>query len=180
MKTIRSDFPILNQKINGQQMIYLDSAATSQKPQVMIDALVQYYQNDNANVHRGIYDLSQRATEQYEQARDKVQAFIHAKKRTEILFTRGTTESLNWLASTYGADEIKLGDDILLSYMEHHSNIVPWQQLAKRVGANLKYIDLNDDGTLNLADAEQKMTNKTKIVAVTHVSNVLGVEAIHS
>jgi len=175
MKTIRSDFPILNQKINGQQMIYLDSAATSQKPQVMIDALVQYYQNDNANVHRGIYDLSQRATEQYEQARDKVQAFIHAKKRTEILFTRGTTESLNWLASTYGADEIKLGDDILLSYMEHHSNIVPWQQLAKRVGANLKYIDLNDDGTLNLADAEQKMTNKTKIVAVTHVSNVLGV-----
>lgn len=172
---MRSDFPILNQKINGQQMIYLDNAATSQKPQAMINALVQYYQNDNANVHRGIYDLSQRATEQYEQARDKVQTFIHAEKRTEILFTRGTTESLNWLASTYGVDQIKPGDEILLSYMEHHSNIVPWQQLAQRVGANLKYIGLNNDGTLNLADAEQKMTNKTKIVAVTHASNVLGV-----
>ena len=175
MKTIRSDFPILNQKINGQQMIYLDSAATSQKPQVMMDALVNYYQNNNSNVHRGIYELSQRATEQYEQVRDKVQMFIHAKKRTEILFTRGTTESLNWLASTYGVDQLKPGDEILLSYMEHHSNIVPWQQLAQRVGASLKYIALNNDGTLNLTDAKQKMTNKTKIVALTHVSNVLGV-----
>lgn len=172
---IKTDFPILNQKINGQQMIYFDNAATSQKPQFVIDSLVDYYQNDNANVHRGIYELSERATNAYEQARDKVQNFIHAKKREEILFTRGTTESLNWLASTYGAENIKQGDEILISYMEHHSNIVPWQQLAQRVGANLRYIDLKADGTLDLADAEEKMSDKTKIVSVTHASNVLGV-----
>lgn len=175
MKMIKTDFPILNQKINGQQMIYFDNAATSQKPQFVIDSLVDYYQNDNANVHRGIYELSERATNAYEQARDKVQNFIHAKKREEVLFTRGTTESLNWLASTYGAENIKQGDEILISYMEHHSNIVPWQQLAQRVGANLKYINLKADGTLDLADAEEKMSDRTKIVSVTHVSNVLGV-----
>ncbi|MGX4594419.1 cysteine desulfurase [Leuconostoc sp. JNUCC 76] len=175
MKMIKTDFPILNQKINGQQMIYFDNAATSQKPQFVIDSLVDYYQNDNANVHRGIYELSERATNAYEQARDKVQNFIHAKKREEVLFTRGTTESLNWLASTYGAENIKQGDEILISYMEHHSNIVPWQQLAQRVGANLRYIDLKADGTLDLADAEEKMSDKTKIVSVTHASNVLGV-----
>lgn len=175
MKMIKTDFPILNQKINGQQMIYFDNAATSQKPQFVIDSLVDYYQNDNANVHRGIYELSERATNAYEQARDKVQNFIHAKKREEILFTRGTTESLNWLASTYGAENIKQGDEILISYMEHHSNIVPWQQLAQRVGANLKYINLKADGTLDLADAEEKMSDRTKIVSVTHASNVLGV-----
>ncbi|MBS1008828.1 cysteine desulfurase [Leuconostoc suionicum] len=175
MKMIKTDFPILNQKINGQQMIYFDNAATSQKPQFVIDSLVDYYQNDNANVHRGIYELSERATNAYEQARDKVQNFIHAKKREEILFTRGTTESLNWLASTYGAENIKQGDEILISYMEHHSNIVPWQQLAQRVGANLKYINLKADGTLDLSDAEEKMSDKTKIVSVTHASNVLGV-----
>ncbi len=172
---IKTDFPILNQKINGQQMIYFDNAATSQKPQFVIDSLVDYYQNDNANVHRGIYELSERATNAYEQARDKVQNFIHAKKREEVLFTRGTTESLNWLASTYGAENIKQGDEILISYMEHHSNIVPWQQLAQRVGANLKYINLKADGTLDLADAEEKMSDRTKIVSVTHASNVLGV-----
>lgn len=175
MKMIKTDFPILNQKINGQQMIYFDNAATSQKPQFVIDSLVDYYQNDNANVHRGIYELSERATNAYEQARDKVQNFIHAKKREEVLFTRGTTESLNWLASTYGAENIKQGDEIIISYMEHHSNIVPWQQLAQRVGANLKYINLKADGTLDLADAEEKMSDKTKIVSVTHASNVLGV-----
>ncbi|MCT4383131.1 cysteine desulfurase [Leuconostoc suionicum] len=175
MKMIKTDFPILNQKINGQQMIYFDNAATSQKPQFVIDSLVDYYQNDNANVHRGIYELSERATNAYEQARDKVQNFIHAKKREEVLFTRGTTESLNWLASTYGAENIKQGDEILISYMEHHSNIVPWQRLAQRVGANLKYINLKADGTLDLADAEEKMSDKTKIVSVTHASNVLGV-----
>lgn len=175
MKMIKTDFPILNQKINGQQMIYFDNAATSQKPQFVIDSLVDYYQNDNANVHRGIYELSERATNAYEQARDKVQNFIHAKKREEVLFTRGTTESLNWLASTYGAENIKQGDEILISYMEHHSNIVPWQQLAQRVGANLKYINLKADGTLDLADAEEKMSDRTKIVSVTHASNVLGV-----
>lgn len=110
------------------------------KPQYVIDSLVNYYQNNNANVHRGIYELSERATQQYEQARDKVQKFIHAQKREEVLFTRGTTESLNWLASTYGAENVKQGDEILISYMEHHSNIVPWQQLAQRVGAHLKSV----------------------------------------
>ena len=123
MKTIRHDFPILNQTVNGQELLYFDSAATSQKPQYVIDSLVNYYQNNNANVHRGIYELSERATQQYEQARDKVQKFIHAQKREEVLFTRGTTESLNWLASTYGAENVKQGDEILISYMEHHSNI---------------------------------------------------------
>ncbi len=171
----QTDFPILNQKINGEPLIYFDSAATSQKPQFVIDAITSYYQNDNANVHRGIYELSQRATNLYEKARDKVQKLIHAKMREEVLFTRGTTESLNWLASTYGVENVKQGDEILLSYMEHHSNIVPWQQLAKRVGASLKYIDLKEDGTLDLADAEAKLSDKTKIVSVTHASNVLGV-----
>lgn len=171
----QTDFPILNQKINGEPLIYFDSAATSQKPQFVIDAITSYYQNDNANVHRGIYELSQRATNLYEKARDKVQKLIHAKRREEVLFTRGTTESLNWLASTYGVENVKQGDEILLSYMEHHSNIVPWQQLAKRVGASLKYIALKEDGTLDLADAEAKLSDKTKIVSVTHASNVLGV-----
>lgn len=171
----QTDFPILNQKINGEPLIYFDSAATSQKPQFVIDAITDYYQNDNANVHRGIYELSRRATNLYEKARDKVQKLIHAKRREEVLFTRGTTESLNWLASTYGVENVKQGDEILLSYMEHHSNIVPWQQLAKRVGASLKYIDLKEDGTLDLADAEAKLSDKTKIVSVTHASNVLGV-----
>ncbi|MCT4405214.1 cysteine desulfurase [Leuconostoc falkenbergense] len=175
MKMNQTDFPILNQKINGEPLIYFDSAATSQKPQFVIDAITSYYQNDNANVHRGIYELSQRATNLYEKARDKVQKLIHAKMREEVLFTRGTTESLNWLASTYGVENVKQGDEILLSYMEHHSNIVPWQQLAKRVGASLKYIDLKEDGTLDLADAEAKLSDKTKIVSVTHASNVLGV-----
>ena len=171
----QTDFPILNQKINGEPLIYFDSAATSQKPQFVIDAITGYYQNDNANVHRGIYELSQRATNLYEKARDKVQKLIHAKRREEVLFTRGTTESLNWLASTYGVENVKQGDEILLSYMEHHSNIVPWQQLAKRVGASLKYIAPKEDGTLDLADAEAKLSDKTKIVSVTHASNVLGV-----
>ena len=171
----QTDFPILNQKINGEPLIYFDSAATSQKPQFVIDAITDYYQNDNANVHRGIYELSQRATNLYEKARDKVQKLIHAKRREEVLFTRGTTESLNWLASTYGVENVKQGDEILLSYMEHHSNIVPWQQLAKRVGASLKYIAPKEDGTLDLADAEAKLSDKTKIVSVTHASNVLGV-----
>lgn len=175
MKTIKHDFPILDQTVNGQELLYFDSAATSQKPQYVIDSLVNYYQNNNANVHRGIYELSERATRQYEQARDKVQKFIHAQKREEVLFTRGTTESLNWLASTYGVENVKQGDEILISYMEHHSNIVPWQQLAQRVGAHLKYIALNDDGTLNIADVKRKITDKTKIVSITHASNVLGV-----
>lgn len=175
MREIRHDFPVLDQVINQKPMIYLDSAATAQKPQQVIDAIANYYEQDNANVHRGIYELSQRATQRYEAARDKVQHFIHASQREEILFTRGTTESINWIASTYGVDNIHQGDEIVISYMEHHSNIVPWQQLAKRVGATLKYIGLNADGTLNMTDAAAQITSKTKIVSVAHASNVLGV-----
>lgn len=175
MREIKQDFPALDQVINQKPMIYLDSAATAQKPQQVIDAISNYYEQDNANVHRGINELSQRATTLYESARDKVQQFIHAKRREEILFTRGTTESINWIANTYGIDNIQQDDEIVISYMEHHSNIVPWQQLAKRVGAKLKYIKLNADGTLNMADAKVQITDKTKIVSLVHASNVLGV-----
>ncbi len=171
----QADFPILNQTINGQRMIYLDNAATSQKPKQVIDAMTHYYQVDNANVHRGIYDLSERATAAYEASRDKVQAFIHAKYREEVVFTRGTTESINWLASTYGVAHVTADDDIVISYMEHHSNIVPWQQLAQKTGAKLKYVNLNSDGTLDMSDLAQKITDQTKIVSVAHASNVLGV-----
>jgi len=171
----QADFPILNQTINGQRMIYLDNAATSQKPKQVIDAMTHYYQVDNANVHRGIYDLSERATAAYEASRDKVQAFIHAKYREEVVFTRGTTESINWLASTYGVAHVTADDDIVISYMEHHSNIVPWQQLAQKTGAKLKYVNLNSDGTLDMSDLAQKITDQTKIVSIAHASNVLGV-----
>lgn len=171
----QADFPILNQTINGQRMIYLDNAATSQKPKQVIDAMTHYYQVDNANVHRGIYDLSERATAAYEASRDKVQAFIHAKYREEIVFTRGTTESINWLASTYGVAHVTADDEIVISYMEHHSNIVPWQQLAQKTGAKLKYVNLNSDGTLDMSDLAQKITDQTKIVSIAHASNVLGV-----
>lgn len=171
----KNDFPILQQQMHQHDMVYLDNAATSQKPQVVIDAITKYYQLSNANVHRGIYELSQHATEAYEQARDKVTAFLHAQQREEVLFTRGTTESLNWIACTYGIANVHSGDEIVLSYMEHHANIVPWQQLAKKVNAKLKYIALNDDGTLNMADAQKQITSRTKIVAVAHASNVLGV-----
>ncbi|KAA8370357.1 cysteine desulfurase [Leuconostoc carnosum] len=175
MKMKQADFPILNQTINGQRMIYLDNAATSQKPKQVIDAMTHYYQVDNANVHRGIYDLSERATAAYEASRDKVQAFIHAKYREEVVFTRGTTESINWLASTYGVAHVTADDEIVISYMEHHSNIVPWQQLAQKTGAKLKYVNLNSDGTLDMSDLAQKITDQTKIVSIAHASNVLGV-----
>ncbi|MCT8389249.1 cysteine desulfurase [Leuconostoc holzapfelii] len=175
MNSERNDFPILQETMNGQPLLYLDSAATAQKPRQVIQALTTYYMHDNANVHRGIYDLSQRATQQYEAARDKVQQFIHAQHREEIIFTRGTTEAINWVASTYGVAHVGAGDEIVISEMEHHSNIVPWQQLAQRVGAQLKYIALTDDGCLDMADAQRKITARTKIVAVTHMSNVLGV-----
>lgn len=175
MNSERNDFPILQETMNGQPLLYLDSAATAQKPRQVIQALTTYYMHDNANVHRGIYDLSQRATQQHEAARDKVQQFIHAQHREEIIFTRGTTEAINWVASTYGVAHVGAGDEIVISEMEHHSNIVPWQQLAQRVGAQLKYIALTEDGCLDMADAQRKITARTKIVAVTHMSNVLGV-----
>ncbi len=172
---IRADFPILNQRVNDEPLVYLDNAATSQKPLQVIDEVVRYYKNDNANVHRSIHTLGQRATDEYELARQKVQKFINAAESREIIFTKGATDSLNLVASTYGETNVEAGDEIVVSYMEHHSNLIPWQQLAIRKHAVLKYIELTDDGQLDMADAEKKITDKTKIVAITHVSNVLGV-----
>lgn len=172
---IRNDFPILKQKVNDEPLVYLDNAATSQKPQQVIDELVRYYENDNANTRRSVHTLGERATEEFETARQKVQKFINAKESREIIFTKGATDSLNLVASTYGEDNVEAGDEIVITYMEHHSNLIPWQQLALRKNAILKYIGLTADGQLDMADARKQITDKTKIVAVAHVSNVLGV-----
>lgn len=174
-KKIRNDFPILFQTVNDEPLVYLDNAATTQKPKQVLDGLMHYYEADNANVHRGVHTLAERATSEYEAAREKVRHFIHAKETAEILFTRGTTTSLNWVARSFGDGFIQEGDDIVISQMEHHSNIVPWQELAKRHHANLVFIDLTDDGFLDMDDAKLKITSKTKIVSVAHSSNVLGV-----
>lgn len=175
LNNIRQEFPILDQIVNDEPLIYLDNAATTQKPQAVIDAIVNYYQTDNANVHRGVHTLAERATEQYEAARQKVQRFINADQSAEIIFTKGTTQSLNWIANHFGPQVVQAGDEILISYMEHHSNLVPWQQLAQQTGAKLVYIDLLPDGQLDLADAKAKIGPRTKIVSLTHASNVLGV-----
>ena len=171
---VRQDFTELQQTMNGERLAYLDNAATSLKPTSVIDRLVSFYQRENANVHRGTYQLSFKATAEYENARKIVQHFINAKASREIIFTRGTTESINLIAATYGEQNVKPGDEIVISLAEHHSNLIPWQQLAIRKKAILKYINLTPNGEINLADAKQKITAKTKIVAVTHVGNVLG------
>lgn len=173
-KDIRNHFPILNQEINGHPLVYLDSAATSQKPQQVIDAISNYYTYDNSNVHRGVHTLGNRATEAYEGAREKVRQFVNAKSTEEIIFTRGTTTALNLVAESYGYANVEAGDEIVITHMEHHSNIIPWQQLAKAKGATLKYIDLEADGTISLDTVREVVTNKTKIVSIMHVSNVLG------
>ena len=173
-KDIRKHFPILEHEINGHPLVYLDSAATSQKPQQVIDAISHYYENDNSNVHRGVHTLGNRATEGYEGARDKVRNFINAKSREEIIFTRGTTTALNIVAQSYGRANVNEGDEIVITHMEHHSNIIPWQQLAKERGAVLKYVDLEEDGTLSLEKVREVVTERTKIVSIMHVSNVLG------
>lgn len=171
----KKDFPILNQVVNDEPLVYLDNAATSQKPTAVLNALDTYYRTSNANVHRGVHTLAERATRQYEDARETVRGFINAKEVAEVLFTRGTTTSLNWLAQSLGEAVIQPGDEIVISYMEHHSNIIPWQQLAKRKQAKLNYIELTEDGHLDMESVRQKITDKTKIVSLTHVSNVLGV-----
>ncbi|AKP66460.1 cysteine desulfurase [Companilactobacillus ginsenosidimutans] len=171
----RQDFPILDQKVNDENLVYLDNAATTQKPQTVIDDLVNFYQNDNANVHRGVHTLAERSTEQFETAREKIQKFINAEHSDEIIYTKGTTDALNIIARSYGAENIVAGDEIVISYLEHHSNLIPWQQLAIQKHAVLKYIELDDDGFVDLADAKKKITDKTKIVSIAHVSNVLGV-----
>jgi len=171
---IQRDFPILDQEVNGRRLVYLDNAATTQKPRQVIDALVRYYETSNANIHRGIHTLAVRATEQYEGVRGKVAAHIGASNAADIVFTRNTTESINLVARAWGDANIRAGDEIVLSVMEHHSNIVPWQMLAKRVGANLKYAEVRDDGTLDLDSLRRLVTSKTKLVSIVHMSNVLG------
>lgn len=174
LKNCKKDFPLLSRQVNRQPLVYLDNAATTQKPQAVIQRIVDFYQQSNANVHRSVNTLSLQATEQYEQARSKVQHWIKAAKPQEIIFTRGATEAVNFIASTYGADHIQAQDEIVVTVAEHHSNLVPWQQLAKARGAQLKYIKVDAQGHLDLQDAAQKITARTKIVACTQVSNVLG------
>ena len=171
---IRADFPVLNQMINGKPLVYLDNAATSQKPQSVIDTLVNYYSTENANVHRGVHTLSQRATDDYEEARDKVKRFINAEKDEEIIFVRGTTEAINLISQTYGRSCMSEGDEIIISSMEHHSNIVPWQILCQEKGAILRVIPVNDLGELSLDEYERLFTDKTKLVSIVHQSNALG------
>ncbi|MBK5432657.1 cysteine desulfurase SufS [Bacillus sp. TH25] len=171
---IRKQFPILDQKVNGKQLVYFDSAATSQKPIQVIETLERYYKEYNSNVHRGVHTLGTKATDAYEGAREKVRKFINAKSMEEIIFTRGTTTALNTVAASYGLDNVKEGDEIVISYMEHHSNIIPWQQVAKKTGATLKYLPLQPDGTISLEDVRQTVTPNTRIVSIMHVSNVLG------
>lgn len=171
---LRQDFPILHQLVNDEPLVYLDNAATTQKPEAVLAKVVAYYHQDNANVHRGVHTLAERATKSYEAAREKVRAFINAKETAEVLFTRGTTTGLNWVANSFGDQFVEAGDEIVISYMEHHSNIIPWQQLAQKKGAKLIYINITPDGYLDLADAKRKIGAKTKIVSIAQVSNVLG------
>ncbi len=174
IRDIRSQFPILDQEVNGNPLVYLDSSATSQKPVQVINAIEKYYREINSNVHRGVHTLGTRATDAYEGAREKVRKFINAKSIQEVIFTRGTTTSLNTVASSYAAATLNEGDEIVITYMEHHSNLIPWQQVAKKTGAVLKYMPLQADGTISLDDVRATVTEHTKIVSVTQVSNVLG------
>ncbi|MGG3999230.1 cysteine desulfurase [Anoxybacillus kestanbolensis] len=174
VKELRQLFPILDQQVNGKPLVYLDSAATSQKPLPVIEAIDNYYRQYNSNVHRGVHTLGTKATDAYEGAREKVRRFIGAASTEEIIFTRGTTTAINLVAASYGRANVREGDEIVITYMEHHSNIIPWQQVAKQTGATLKYIPLQPDGTIRLEDVEQTVTPNTKIVAIMYVSNVLG------
>ncbi|GAQ18606.1 cysteine desulfurase [Oceanobacillus picturae] len=174
LHAIRQEFPILDQEVNGHPLVYLDSSATSQKPKSVIEALDTYYRQDNSNVHRGVHTLGTRATDKYEGAREKVRKFINAETTKQVIFTRGTTTAINTVAYSYGRANLSEGDEIVITPMEHHSNIIPWQQAAKATGATLKYIPLQSDGTISLEDAANTITANTKIVAISHVSNVLG------
>lgn len=172
---VRKQFPILDQEVNGHPLVYLDSAATSQKPVQVIEALNEYYRGYNSNVHRGVHTLGTIATDKYEGAREKTRRFINASSTEEIIFTRGTTTAINLVAESYGRANVGEGDEIVITYLEHHSNLIPWQMLAKQKGATLKYIPLHEDGTINMEEAQNTITEKTKIVSTSHVSNVLGV-----
>ena len=174
IQKIRTDFPILNEKIRGKQLVYLDNGASTQKPQVVIDAESYYYEHQYANIHRGVHYLSQVGTDLYENVRKQVQQFVNAKHEHEIIFTKGTTNAINLVAYTFGRKFINEGDEILITEMEHHSNIVPWQMLCEEKKCILKYIPLQADGSINLEDAEKLITPKTKLVSVVYVSNALG------
>ena len=173
LDNIREEFPILHQKINGEDLVYLDNAASTQKPKAVINAIRDYYENDHSNVHRGVHTLSVRATEAYENAREKVSQFVNSPNKNQIIFTKGTTESINLIAGSL-TNLIEKNDEILITAMEHHSNIVPWQELCKRTGAILKIIPINDDGEILIDKYTEMVTNKTKLVSVVHLSNTLG------
>ena len=173
IQKIRADFPILSQKVNGKPLVYFDNGATSQKPQVVIDAIAKYYQEINANIHRGVHTLSQLATDAYEESRSKIQNHIHAKFAHEVIFTSGTTHAINIVANGF-ASLLKVGDEVMISAMEHHSNIVPWQMLCEKTGATLKVIPMNEAGELIISEFDRLVTKNTKIVAVNHISNALG------
>jgi cysteine desulfurase/selenocysteine lyase len=171
---LRKDFPILGRPMRGRPLVYLDNAATTQKPQCVLDAILDYYRNDNANIHRGVHELSERATEAYEAARDRIRRFLNAAQAREIIFVRGATEGINLVARSWGRMAVGPGDEIILSHLEHHSNIVPWQMLREEKGAVLRVIPVLDNGELDLEAYERMLGPRTKIVAVTHVSNALG------
>jgi len=174
VRRIREDFPILKQKMHGKPLVYLDNAATSQKPQAVIDALLRFYLQDCANIHRGVYLLSERSTQAYEDARVKVQRFLNAAETREIVFVRGSTEGINLVAQTYGRQHLREGDEILITAMEHHSNIVPWQILCEEKGCHLRVAPINDRGELILGEFEKLLNDRTRLVAAAHVSNALG------
>ena len=171
---IRGEFPALDQTVNGKPLVYLDNAATSQKPRVVLDAIDDYYEHDNANVHRGIHELSRRATIAYEEAREKVARWINAADPSEVVWTRGTTDAINLVAMAWGLDHVHEGDEIVLSVLEHHSNIIPWQLLATRRKARLRYVELDEQGRLRLDELPDLLSERTKVVAISHVSNALG------
>lgn len=172
--SIRNDFPILNEVVNGKQLVYFDNAATTQKPRLVLDALSGYYEHYNANIHRGIHHLAEKATSAFEQSRKRLQAFLNAEHSEEIIFTYGTTDGINLVASAYGRKFLKEGDEVIISTMEHHSNIVPWQMLCEEKGCILKVIPINDAGELLMDEYEKLLTERTKFVSVVHVSNALG------
>ncbi|UCD94285.1 MAG: aminotransferase class V-fold PLP-dependent enzyme, partial [Candidatus Zixiibacteriota bacterium] len=173
-KAILKDFPILSRKIRDRRLVYLDNAATTQKPEIVLDTIQAYYGRHNANVHRGLHTLAEEATEIYEKARDRAAAFIGNVRREEIIFTRNATEAINMVASSLGRSNVKSGDRIVISEMEHHANLIPWIKLAQETGAELRYIPIDDNGYLNLKDINDIINRKTKLVALTHMSNVLG------
>ena len=174
VEKLRKDFPILREKVHGKPLVYLDNAATTQKPEAVLKALDDYYRHSNSNIHRGVHLLSEKATAQYEAAREKVRAFLNAKTPSEIIFTRGATEAINLVAQTWGRQNLKEGDEVLLTTLEHHSNIVPWQMIASEKGAKVTVVPINDRGELDLVELGKRLTPKVKFLALTHVSNALG------